>query len=428
MRIGFFFGWEPRYVNQIQDIGREASGVDADIATREARPAGGSRATSSRLWFLVHGWVALPIWGFLLFVCVTGTICVLAYEFTWLVNPASRAGNGGGQAPMPFVEAVPLVESQVDGAKVRFITQREPYLAYHVGIAIPGYEFATAYVNPYTGMVQEVVTGRTFRQFIRALHGWLLMPFTNGHSLGWWAVSLLSIPLIASVVTGLVVYKRFWRAYTRPTLRTGRGARTLFGDLHRLIGAWSFWFVIVIALTGMWFLTLAALGDFTSIKPFPQAPFVERADMPIVPLGRDVPVGWGGPEAAIDRAVAAGLKALPDSKIRGLVLPNTAFNPVQIFTDGRIPLMFERAWINPYTAKVIKTARVGELTALQTLAVIAPPLHYGTFAGLISKLIWFVFGAAMTAMVATGFVIWSKRTAEATVGMVRDRRLALAAE
>lgn len=63
--------------------------------------------------------------------------------------------------------------------------------------------------NPYTGTIQGTAPTFDFKAFTRALHGWWLVPFTNGYSWGWYLVSFLSLPMLASLVTGLVVYKRF---------------------------------------------------------------------------------------------------------------------------------------------------------------------------------------------------------------------------
>ncbi|MDF5993673.1 PepSY domain-containing protein [Pseudomonas aeruginosa] len=48
-----------------------------------------SKKSRSRLWFLVHSWLALPIWFFVLIVCVTGTLAVVSQEIVWLANPTS---------------------------------------------------------------------------------------------------------------------------------------------------------------------------------------------------------------------------------------------------------------------------------------------------------------------------------------------------
>ena len=50
-----------------------------------------SKKSRSKIWFLVHSWLALPIWFFVLIVCVTGTLAVVAKEIMWVANPEMRA-------------------------------------------------------------------------------------------------------------------------------------------------------------------------------------------------------------------------------------------------------------------------------------------------------------------------------------------------
>ncbi|WP_205980785.1 PepSY domain-containing protein, partial [Pseudomonas viridiflava] len=49
-----------------------------------------SKKSRSKIWFLVHSWLALPIWFFVLIVCVTGTLAVVSKEIMWLAMPEIR--------------------------------------------------------------------------------------------------------------------------------------------------------------------------------------------------------------------------------------------------------------------------------------------------------------------------------------------------
>src|SRR3546814_1024406 len=59
-----------------------------------------SKKSRSKLWFLVHSWLALPIWFFVLIVCVTGTLAVVSQEIVWLVNPEIRARKPSDDAAL----------------------------------------------------------------------------------------------------------------------------------------------------------------------------------------------------------------------------------------------------------------------------------------------------------------------------------------
>ena len=72
-------------------------------------------------------------------------------------------------------------------------------------------------------------------------------------------VCSLALLLAASLVSGIVTYKKWWRGFFRAP-RGGDGRR-MTGDLHRLMGLWSLWFVALITLTGLWYLVETLGGN-----------------------------------------------------------------------------------------------------------------------------------------------------------------------
>ncbi|WP_460115429.1 PepSY domain-containing protein [Pseudomonas sp. H2_D02] len=82
-----------------------------------------SKKSRSKLWFLVHSWLALPIWFFVLIVCVTGTLAVVSQEIVWLVNPEMRASKPTDDAPLlsydQVIAAIRASPAADPGAKYR---------------------------------------------------------------------------------------------------------------------------------------------------------------------------------------------------------------------------------------------------------------------------------------------------------------------
>src|SRR3546814_19184989 len=116
----------------------------------------------------------------------------------------------------------------------------------------------------------------------------------------------LGLPLLVSLVTGLVVYKRFWKGFFRPTLRIRHGARIFWGDFHRLSGIWSIWFIAVISITGTWFLIQALLSDNqVSISSAPVIRVVSRESVPLLAEG------VAPPHLHLDRAIEFAQPRLP---------------------------------------------------------------------------------------------------------------------
>jgi uncharacterized iron-regulated membrane protein len=210
-------------------------------------------------------------------------------------------------------------------------------------------------------------------------------------------VCSLALLLAASLVTGIVTYKKWWRGFFRWP-RAG-DTRRLSGDIHRLAGLWSLWFVALISLTGIWYM-VETLGGYA---PVDQPPKIGERPPPTGP--------------ALDRLVAIARRAKPSLDIR-----EVRFTPEQ----GVIFLGQDRAWlvrdrvtgvaIDPANERVTMTLDGTELSAHQRISEMADPLHFGTFGGLPTKILWFVFGALMTALSVTGTMIFALRLSRVETG------------
>ena len=375
-----------------------------------------SKKSRSRLWFLVHSWLALPVWFFLLIICVTGTLATVSQEIVWLANPDVRASK-----PSDDVQRLSFgqVLEAINRAEPELIVQSigrpdEDHFALTARVSYPDGSSPTLYVNPYSGAIQGVSPEFDFRQFTRALHGWWLVPFTNGYSWGWYLVSLMGLPMLLSLITGLVVYKKFWKGFFSPRLRIGQGARIFWGDFHRLSGIWSIWFIAVISITGVWFLIQAILGDtHVSISTEGVPPVVAREEVPLAPSAAEVP------RISLDAAVLKAGEVIPGLEPSFVGLPGYAYGHYSVWGRGWYPLMFQSASINPYNGDIDATRLLSDRSGLEFVTESMRPLHTGDFGGLWIKLLWFIFGLLLSMMVLSGLLIWTKRTAQATVAATR---------
>ncbi|WP_323716154.1 PepSY-associated TM helix domain-containing protein [Paracoccus aminovorans] len=391
------------------------------IGGTAARPAKRKKGSLARLWLLLHGWLALPLWAYIFFICVTGTIATISHELIWVTNPDVRASRPAGVEQRLGADAmVAAVLEQRPGSRVTDISWPvETHFAPSVGIVDAGGTASTLYVNPYDGQVQGVAGTVGFRYFIRALHGWLFLPWTGGYSWGWYAVSFMGIPMLGSLITGILVYKKFWRAYFKPRLRIGKGARTFWGDFHRLAGIWSIPFVAIIGVTGTWFFIQALLSDNGITVSTAGVPVVlDRETVPQVASRADLP------PVSLDAIIASAKAAHPGLHVDYLSLPGDAFSPAGIFGRGTVPLFYETASINPYDGRVVDLRRVSDKTTVELVTESMYPLHFGDFWGVGLKLVYFLFGVLLSMMVLSGMLIWTKRTARETGVFIAERRAA----
>lgn len=366
---------------------------------------------TQRFWFRLHGWCSLPVWLLFTAVCLTGTVAVVSHELTWLFNSNARADNPDNLPARPLADLVAAVETAQPGAAVTSVMVLEPYMVTAVIFSTPQLPSAIAYVNPYTAVVQEINPGLNFISFMRALHGWLLFPWQHSYSLGYYLVSAMSLLMLGALLTGLIIYKKFWQSFTAPKLRLQQGKKTLLADLHRLAGVWSIWFLLLMSLTGLWYLLQAVLWhndiEFShEVEPLPisvvPAASSDRPPAAMIPLAQ---------------ALSTAQQAMPQLQPAFISLPEHPRDYFRIAGRGD-SIWFDQysynVWVNPWTGAVADSRQPAQMGSLETLMSIADPLHYGNLGGLWTKLIWLLFGMLVSGMAITGFMIWGSRTVRAS--------------
>ncbi|WOT03681.1 PepSY-associated TM helix domain-containing protein [Shewanella youngdeokensis] len=366
---------------------------------------------SNRFWFQLHGWFSLPIWIVFCFICITGTVSVISHELTWLTNPNSRATNPQHLAEKPMSELVDIVQQAHPTAKITTVMGFESYLVNAVVFSDHDKPVAIAYVNQYTGEIQEINLGITFTSFMRSLHGWLLFPWQNSYSVGYYIVCAMAIVMLGALVSGLMIYKKFWRAFTQPKLRVKQGKKTLFADLHRLAGVWSIWFLMLMSVTGLWYLAQAVMWQ-NHVEIDPHSPLVEISQVPTLSKNAPAPV----PPFTLANAIDIAQQTFPDFKSTYIMLPEHQRDTYKIYGEGNEIFYDQYSYgvaVNPWTGEIESKRSPANMTGLQTLSHIANPLHYGTIGGLWTKAIWFIFGILLSGMSITGFLIWGSRTTKA---------------
>jgi uncharacterized iron-regulated membrane protein len=345
------------------------------------------------LWWSVHSWAGFKLSIFLTFILATGTLAVFAHEFDWLLTPSMRVAPRDAPRASWGTVAEAAQRAAPDARLTTIFAPIDPWFAVEAWAGPQKGAPRRIYVDPWTGKVTGQHGWANIHRFLRQVHRHLMLPTRIGIPI----VCSLALLLAASLVTGIVTYKKWWRGFFRWP-RAG-DTRRLSGDIHRLAGLWSLWFVALISLTGIWYM-VETLGGYA---PVDQPPKIGERPPPTGP--------------ALDRLVAIARRAKPSLDIR-----EVRFTPEQ----GVIFLGQDRAWlvrdrvtgvaIDPANERVTMTLDGTELSAHQRISEMADPLHFGTFGGLPTKILWFVFGALMTALSVTGTMIFALRLSRVETG------------
>jgi uncharacterized iron-regulated membrane protein len=355
-----------------------------------------SGQTGRSIWWWVHHWLGLKLAIFMTFVLATGTLATLSNEIDWLIDPAQRV-MPRDEPTASWGDWAAAVKAAAPDASIQYMTAPlDPWFAARAVIERPDGGLRIVYVNPWTSEVQGVHGWFNVQRFLRNTHRHLMMPVQIGVPI----VCSMALVLLISMITGLVAYKKFWRGFGRlPQWRSGRvgEARRFTGDLHRFAGLWSIWFLVLIIVTSIWYL-VEVLGS--NAPPGPRPEVVTGAAQPV------------GPE--LDALIARAQAADPALRISDVSFPGDEGRGVMASGQAKAILVRERTnavWIDPRDGTVLLTARGENLNLHQRISEAADPLHFGTFGGIVTKLIWFAFGVLMTGLSVTGVMIYSLRMA-----------------
>ena len=367
------------------------------MATIAASPRS-ARRKSSRVWWHVHQWVGLKLAIFMSFVCLTGTLAVLSSEIDWLLQPSLRVAPSSVHGEPRWDRIAASAAEWPNAEKVLYLSA--PVASAFAAIAVierRDGEQRILHIHPTSGVVQGEVTWVGAQRVLRNMHRHINLPVKYGVPI----VCSLAFLLLVSLATSLVVYKRWWRGFFRPV--RWRDARTAWGDLHRLAGVWSLWFVLLIALTGLWYL-VEQLGL--------DAPVSERATAATT-------IGPAETGAAFADNLAAVREAMPGLRIQRILFPQEPGDTFEF--QGQLTALLVRERSNsvatdPATAQVLSVRRGEELTAHQRISEMADPLHFGYFGGYWTKVPWFLFGLLMTGLSVSGIAIYGLRVGRTIPG------------
>ena len=226
-----------------------------------------------KILFRLHGWLGLNT-GLLLFVvCFSGSFATLSHEIDWLLNPAMRVETRN--APYDWSAMYKTLSDEFPEERVAGI-----YAPVGNGFAALAYVAFTngqtrkVYLDPYTGVLKGHTSFFNVQRFFRSFH----RRFFDG-TRGIVLVTLTAFTLLVSSLSGFFFYKGWLKQLF--SLRTDRGPRRLWSDLHKTTGIWVLLFVFLSAATGVFYFVevcFQAADNYKALLP-PPLPQVDKTSL-----------------------------------------------------------------------------------------------------------------------------------------------------
>lgn len=382
------------------------------------------------VWFQIHWFIGITAGIVLAVVGVTGGMLSFEAEILDVMNPGIRTVSvqqGGTLAPDALLEKI---RAEAPGRTITGLTvyadstrPARVMLAALPGSSNPRGE--TRYVNPYSGALLGEPQGVEFFRTVMRIHRWLAVD-----DVGKQIVGASTIALIVLSLSGL--YLRWprrwadWRNWLR--LDFSRRGRTLFWELHSVIGTWVLPFYVLASLTGLywsydWYRN--ALFDVTG-APRPQqmrpggpqgGPPQQGQQQGQRPQGEGRPQGAGRPEGGA-RAGADVAKLWPVflKETGGYTSASLRLQQpgAPTLTISYLPLdpAHERAnntLVLDASGAVREHKRYAELPFGQKIMASIFVLHSGAYFGLTGLVLMMVASLLMPLFAITGWLLYLDR-------------------
>ena len=383
-----------------------------------------SQARTKRL-LAIHGWSGV-ILGLLLYVVVlTGAVVVFAHDIG-----AWSAGGAKSHAPLsePLDGTLRSLASQVPhaylddvGVFANAAGHLVVFLHTHAvndagdpddkGVLFELHPKTHAVLQRREGFGSEIFgqdPWGALDEFLVDLHVNLYLP----QPWGLYATGVLGLLLMSSAISGILLHRHLIKdlfVAPRPS-----GALLNARDRHNLAGSWALPFALVLAFTGA-FLSFAISLGFPAIGQVAfggdQMALIEKVVG--VPEAEDpTPTPLADLDAML-AASAAAVGSAPDSltvqrwgRADARVLVNHPPAAGDLSAEQQV---FAGASGEHLGSKPFIGTQPSAGSAIMLLMF---PLHFGSFAGLLSRAVWLALGLALCYVVLTGLLLWLRRRAE----------------
>lgn len=353
----------------------------------------------------LHGWAGIIFMLPFLVVSLTGSILVFKIEIDHWLMPEVASVQDGGRSRLPLDRLTDRVNQQLPNYEIgswEFFPEEHPEADRVFVIKEGTDQWFKVHLNPYTGNLQSqpAATGHYLTDWLLELHYTLLLNDIDGldDHLGVIISFVLALFLVFMGISGLVIYRRFWARLF--TLRWNHRLLVVFSDLHKMGGTMASPILLIIGITGGYYSAMIYYEEYVEHSR-EQAHHVMQERL----YSDDV---------NIDELVSISRKKIAGFKPTYLLFPYEPGLPFTVF--GRAPtanplLSNYGSVVNfdAHSGTYQSTYNLNEQGALAKTLDSFRRLHFGTFAGLASKIIWSIIGVIPLLLAVTGAFLWWQR-------------------
>jgi len=252
------------------------------------------------------------------------------------------------------------------------------------------------FVDPYTAQIQYIDNyEHSTLEWFFLLHADLLAGDTGRWVNGWFAYSMVFLSL-----SGLLLWWRGIRNWRRGLAYETRASwKRQVWDLHNLSGFVSSILLLLVAFSGAYYSFPAAYKSAASTLTG------GPAELPAITVDAAQPL-------PLDAIVAQARQALPGGEPTMVNFPGKADAPISVrlkLPSDMHRIGYNYVLLNPATAGVLRVEKFSDLPLGVQFIRFMTPLHYGTFGGTTTRILYILLGFIPLLLFGTGLAMWWNR-------------------
>lgn len=358
--------------------------------------------TVKKLIAQIHLWLGLIVGLIIIIIAVSGAVYCFAPELQNLTQ-SYRKVEAKSAAFLPPSQLKQIAEKQVPGKSAKRIYYGNKEQSVQVLFRDKEKYSYSVFIDPYSGRVLKVRNNKKdFFSVTLDLHRTLLIP--HGHEVVRWS----TVAFFIIIVSGLVIW---WPRNKRAAkqgfvLKLNASPKRLNYDLHRVLGFYASWAILLTVFTGLMF-SFDAFADLTYKLAGSKRSIVQKkapvSDTTLMSNENALNNVWAAVNKDLHQRYAAMLFVLPEKRSDAILLRANPESKTLYKTDFRY---FER-----HSAKEINGSYVwGNYADAKTLADNIKRMNYdihtGAAWGLPGRIALFFAALIVASLPVTGFYIW----------------------
>ena len=349
-----------------------------------------------RTAFKLHRYLGLIAGLIIVIVGLTGSLLVFRHEINHFLLQAQFGQIVPQQQQVSILSVIDTVKAAYPEPKFTlsfFELPTQENAPIRVELGSENQPLTEVIVNPYTGKILgDRIPQYAIMDIVYNLHNALLTGET-----GTIIVGITAFFLFLLSITGIILWPGWRKLIAGFKIKTNASIKRLNFDIHKVVGIIAAIFLAITGFTGF------CWNFYTYTQPIIYA--ATFTPTPTEPKSKP-----REEKSTVDFAQMLKLadEALPGAKTTYISFPSS---PESVFMIGKqFPEEKEvwrsRVYLDRYTGKVLKLRNSRSLSLGDEVVDSFNPLHFGTFGGLPTRVLYFFVGLSPLVLFITGFIMW----------------------